>query len=315
MQKDYGLYPKPIRIDDVSYSIEPTKFDQYYENAGLEELVKHDLSVGLGALKASGAGEERIEALKASFPPWKELLLSVKDQTLVYSGEKNEFILPYNHESLRLFVELTPVTSAAALLRRKYEEHKQEFKDYEPMINGLNLNEVSPGVIDGIVVSSDDFIIAGVRGGKTQTGKICLNPAGHVAYKNDYEFNPLFDAYFEELNDETGLTQEDLISDPVIIGHFYDEEFTKGLNFVFLARAEYPILEIIEKQKTAKDYKREFEKTILIQNCESDISKFLKRRKDNLLVIGRKPLEMYLQYLTSQEFGICDKALRINFNY
>jgi len=279
------LYKTPLTAENIRCKI--TANEIFKEYSTFDEDINRDLEV---LVQEYNLPQEEIIAKCGS---WKETLLF-----WVSSTSNKDY-----------FVELTPFSNYRARL----------FREYGKDINTTPL----PCITTGITISNDKQIIAGVRGGKVHAGRICLAPCGYanageyfgypyidytdlkrkleypdLYFEGDlFEENPIFRAYYQELYEELGLMKDDLVEEPVVIGEFYDYQYTKGLTYAFLAKAKFSAEDILKKQESAKDA-WEFDCMSGIKADENEVKKFLDEKKERLLVLGKKPLELYLQYKT-----------------
>ncbi|MBI4147020.1 hypothetical protein HY494_00015 [Candidatus Woesearchaeota archaeon] len=109
---------------------------------------------------------------------------------------------------------------------------------YAQMVRDHGLSGLKPLTVQGIVRTSDERILVGVRQGFVQNGKVSLMPLGYAAAPAEGATgNPLFQQLYAEAAEEIGLTTDNF-EDVRLLGYQTDPEFTQGINLVFLAQSK-----------------------------------------------------------------------------
>ena len=135
-------------------------------------------------------------------PDWREVVLALPGQ--------NPEINPRD-------LELLATTSYHAQAVRKDMAH-----------------DVTPISVDGLILTSDNKFVYGLRGGDVESNKICIVPAQAVSNRHEGK-NPIFASFYEGLVKELRI-RKDEITDVVLLGYQTDPEFTKAIHFVFYGK-------------------------------------------------------------------------------
>jgi len=101
-----------------------------------------------------------------------------------------------------------------------------------------------------ILVTLDNKIVLGVRGGHRYSDTIMTVPAGAIEYHSGE--NPLFETAYAEINEETGLTKED-ISNITLIGRVFDHTLQRNSLYVFSAETKLTFAELEQHWNVSKD--------------------------------------------------------------
>lgn len=171
----------------------------------------------------------------------------------------------------------------------------------------------NPIVVQGLLVTSDDKIVFGVRSKPNFRSKlpdepfdykIMLCPAGYATFNADGNLQKPF---YKELYEELGLDEND-ITNLVMFGHHKDTGFTEGTRIFFYALTNLSFDDIVRRWKKAP-HGWEYEELIGIKCSEVSIRKFLStsdfltysKKTNGLLMQSVTPvLECYLDALESR---------------
>ena len=95
-------------------------------------------------------------------------------------------------------------------------------------------SDVTPIAISSVILTSDNNIVLGVRGGKVDSGQIGICPAGCLS-------KPLIETFHEELLEELGVVAT---GEPLLLGYQRDCKLTKGVFFMFYGQVDFSSVEI-----------------------------------------------------------------------
>lgn len=157
---------------------------------------------------------------------------------------------------------------------------------------GLLKKPFIPVSADGVLISSDNKIPIGLRGGDVEKGKLFSLPAGMTGYKSTYLINPLFDTFYDELSSETGLSSNDITSSS-FIGLQYDT-ISKGHSYVFKAKSNKTYDQIHESWKQAED-SWEHSELFPVGISSKEIYEFIRNPPHPILEECSSILRMYLR--------------------
>lgn len=101
-----------------------------------------------------------------------------------------------------------------------------------------------PVTVQGLVLSSDEYLVLGVRRGSVQGDKISGIPLGYANAR--VEGHPIFANLYKESVEEAGVMKRD-VKNSRIIGCQTDPEFTKGINIVAVMESTLPLWEIQDR--------------------------------------------------------------------
>ncbi len=110
---------------------------------------------------------------------------------------------------------------------------------------------IIPLSVDGLVLTSDNKFVYGIRGGDVRSGKVGIVPAGVLTNPNKGT-NPVHGSFYEELREEAGI-ERDSVEDTLLLGYQTDPNFIKGMHFVLFGKTKYKSSELIEIHKKAFD--------------------------------------------------------------
>ena len=133
----------------------------------------------------------------------------------------------------------------------------------------------NPLLVQGMIRTIDDFIVLGVRSKpdsrpkEPNDFKAMFTPAGYVTAHG----NPLEEAFYSELAEETGLQKDDIICLKTL-GHNRDIGFTYGTRITFLANTPLTFKQFQERWKNAP-HSWEYAQLIGLKNDEPAIRNFL----------------------------------------
>ena len=112
-------------------------------------------------------------------------------------------------------------------------------------------SDITPIGVEGLILTSDNKFVYGIRGGNVERGKACVSPSGNLSNHHKGN-NPLFATFYEELREELGIETRES-NDPLLIGYETDPDFSKGVSFVFYMPVRESSQEINEKHEDALD--------------------------------------------------------------
>jgi ADP-ribose pyrophosphatase YjhB (NUDIX family) len=121
---------------------------------------------------------------------------------------------------------------------------------------GLKQEYQNPVVVQGLLVTSDNKLILGVRSkppfrahlpDEPFDHKIMLCPTGYASF--NYECN-LRTCFYKELAEELGLFEKDL-SALHILGHVHEVGFTEGVRIFFFASTSLSSIDLVKRWKKA----------------------------------------------------------------
>jgi hypothetical protein len=173
------------------------------------------------------------------------------------------------------------------------------------------LDEVGerPLVVDGVLVSSDNYLMLGVM---HDAKAINVIPSGDATYKpaDERKSDPLTDAMRSVLEQEVGLDMEEDMEFADMIGVFPDNEYTPGKNYVWEMQSKRKAKEIVDMQKKAKDGWK-YDKVIGIKNKPEVVSRFMGATKFPVFPPAKGALPVYLNYLAGETelWKMCDVAV------
>ncbi len=100
-----------------------------------------------------------------------------------------------------------------------------------------NAKDITPLGVDGLIKTSDNKFIYGVRGGKVGRGEASIVPSGALSIREedvseDILRDPLFRIFYRELNHETAIEKNE-IGDVRLVAYLTDPELSKSIQFIF----------------------------------------------------------------------------------
>ncbi|MBW2971593.1 NUDIX hydrolase [Candidatus Woesearchaeota archaeon] len=107
----------------------------------------------------------------------------------------------------------------------------------------------SPISISNVLLTADNLIILGLRGGHSFTNTIMTVPAGSIEYHSGE--NPFFETLYAEFFEETGLTRDDIRS-AELIGETFPY-IGKQPHYIFRSRTHRSFRELLEVWKGSAD--------------------------------------------------------------
>ncbi len=173
--------------------------------------------MNLAGIPAEAQSEDAI-----FLPWWNDLLLHI-------SGDK--------YEKGMLTLEATTAHSYATQLLRRGK------------IKTSPLKAIS---ISNVLITADDFIVLGLRGGYNFADTIMSVPAGSIEYHTGKD--PIFESLDAELVEEVGLTKEDVIS-AELIGKLSGGMIEGNPHYVTRIRTNKSFNDVLNRWNTAIDYK------------------------------------------------------------
>lgn len=154
-----------------------------------------------------------------------------EDSFIEHDKEKYSDVIyiPHWREMLLAFPETNPVIDPRELnLTAVTSFHVQALRKGK-------VNDITPLTVLGLVLTKDNKLVFGIRGGSVGRGEACVVPGGHVPYCR--EKNPVFNGFYQELLEETGI-RKNLINDVSLIGYQTDPRF-KSVCFVMQGRTNF----------------------------------------------------------------------------
>lgn len=109
------------------------------------------------------------------------------------------------------------------------------------------VNDITPLTVLGLVLTKDNKLIYGIRGGSVGSGEACAIPGGHVPYCK--ERNPVFAGFYSELLEETGIKDGE-VEDVKLIGYQTDPRF-KSVCFIMKGKTDFESYQLDEFHKRA----------------------------------------------------------------
>lgn len=215
-------------------------------------------------------------------------ILKIYNYKIDYNEAKAAINIPWWSNVLSDFTEI------------EYDEHSEQLyiiqKESHSFIQqivrkGILEEEVDIPSVMGIIVSEDNKIILGERGGLHFAGAIMTIPAGYVNY---FEDNVLYQNFWKELKEELGLKKEE-IQDYSLISYFPIKQIKSNTHFIFFMQCKYNFEEINKKwENNAKDC-GEHRQLIAIDNSRKSIEEILLKKK--FPPSGEEGLKIYKKLL------------------
>ena len=103
----------------------------------------------------------------------------------------------------------------------------------------------------GLVKTSDDYFVFGVRTGVAMGGYLCNAPAGHCGPAQEGS-NVLEAGFIEELETELGVSTQD-IKNIQVIGYQTDPDFGRGVNVIITGEMDISFEEIQRRHRSGCD--------------------------------------------------------------
>jgi hypothetical protein len=128
--------------------------------------------------------------------------------------------------------------------------------------------------ISNVLITADNFIILGWRGGHNFADTIMSVPAGSIEYHTGKD--PIFESLDAELMEEVGLTPNDMIN-PELIGKLSGGMIGGNPHYVTRVRTKKSFNEVLEHWNIAMDYREHKELLAYPDDCHS-MSKMIKAR-------------------------------------
>jgi len=274
-----SIYEKPLVEKDIitSYNISPQIITQAkaIQNFLTQDIDDIKNKLGLQDIAPITLPEEKAEELRQKIKSDKtwikhyQDLVSLLTPDLDLTKAFDKIFLPwwnasqiglisdkYSGENLNLNVAFSH-SYLTQLIRRNQE--------------GLKIDPVS---ISGVLITSDNLLVLGYRGGHTYSNCLMTTPAGSVEPHS--EKNPLFESFYKELYEENKLNKKDL-SQLKIMGRVRDHTLCEQSLYVFRAKTKLSLGELMEKWRTSED-KREHRYLVpFLNNPET----FLEDLKEN----------------------------------
>lgn len=107
---------------------------------------------------------------------------------------------------------------------------------------------LTPISMEGLIVTADNKLVWGVRGGQVENGIAHLSPAGNLTYEENHQ-HPLFRFFYDEARKELGITPGKL-RNPVLLGH-QDSPVIKGVGFLLVAETTETFQEIYDRHQAS----------------------------------------------------------------
>ena len=253
------VFKSPVKPEDVEYKF----LDEVKEPTAL--YLENSL-YNLG--KELALDNEYLMEAVVKDPNWKEIVVEeVASNLSIYDGQK-----------LKLY--LAPMSSYDAQARRQ------------------GLVTKRPLIVDGVLVSSDNYLMLGLRHGANAINVI---PTEYATYNpvDKRKSDPLTDAMRSGLEQEVGLDIERDMEFADVIGVFFDYEYTLGPNYVWELQSNKTAKQIVEMQEKAKD-SWEYDKIFGIKNKPEVISEFVDSTEYSMFPLAKGALPIYLKYLAGE---------------
>jgi len=101
-----------------------------------------------------------------------------------------------------------------------------------------------PFGLAGLIQTSDQHFVFGIRTGVSMGGYACNAPAGHCSPDQPGD-NIIAAGFYEELETELGLKAQD-ISKPYILGYQTDPDFGRGITTILYAKTKTSFAELVD---------------------------------------------------------------------
>jgi hypothetical protein len=131
--------------------------------------------------------------------------------------------------------------------------------------------------VSNILLTKDDVVVLGMRGGHTYSDTIMCVPAGSAEYHSGK--NPLFETLYAEHEEEVGLTQDDFDS-TTLLGKIADKTLGRNSLYVFRTRTNLTYQEVVERYNSALDNREHKSLIPLEDDAEKTIDFIVKHRYD-----------------------------------
>jgi hypothetical protein len=173
--------------------------------------------MNLAGIPAESQSEDAIY-----LPWWNDLLLHVSDE---------------KYEKGKLSLDASIAHSYATQLLRRG-------KIKAPPMKAISISNV--------LITSDDFIVLGWRGGHNFGDTIMSVPAGSIEYHTGKD--PIFESLTAELDEEVGLSQDDVVS-AELIGKLNGGMIEGNPHYVTRVKTTRSLAQTLKHWDIAKDYK------------------------------------------------------------
>ena len=115
-------------------------------------------------------------------------------------------------------------------------------------IRKRKVNDITPITVLGLILTSDEKLIAGIRGGDSSRDYVNLVPGGYVSNnKSPENSNPIFASFYRELTEETGLEDKETL-DCRMIG-FQTDPFFGNLCLLFKGKTKRESFELYDSHR------------------------------------------------------------------
>lgn len=158
--------------------------------------------------------------------------------------------------------------------------HAQAIRDF-------GVDDAFPLTIAGIISTSDDKLILGLRAGFIQNGKVSIVPIGYLnaQHRDDHFFRQFYDESAEEI----GIDRSEYI-DTSLIGYQTDPDFTRGINVVLQAKTSLDSREVQNRYDSSFAIYQQTHTRILAES--GDKKRARKAAKQTVLDAGYKNLNV-----------------------
>lgn len=174
---------------------------------------------------------------------------------------------------------------------------------FQAMKQGLVKQEGSQAYVNGVLITSDEKIVLGVRNSKFLNNLISVVPAGSLrADKSDDVLN---NSFYSELEQELGVTGKDMD----VIGLIGHQRFTKGEDtyvFTYGARTNLTFDQVKDMHPNAKDA-QEHSRLLYLDNTLPAIETAVAELKDKMTPSTSGSLEILAEHKRNQgsDCGSC----------
>lgn len=125
--------------------------------------------------------------------------------------------------------------------------------------------------VSNILLTDDNLIVLGYRGGHSYSKTLMTIPAGSLQYCSGK--NPLFETLYQEHVEETGLTKDSIISIE-LLGRVFDHTLSLNSLYVFRTKTQLTFAELLHQWNNSSD-KKEHKFLIAIPDDPATVTSFL----------------------------------------
>lgn len=218
--------------------------------------------------------EELRQAIKSQ-NAWKEYFHQLMDISNIPKEARNETVinLPWWNAPLSHISEERYQEGSLSLDLSIAHSYITQLIRYGKIDISLNIGK--PISLSNNLITSDNFLILGWRGGHNLRDTIMSVPAGAVEYHSGKD--PIFESLYAELKEEVGLTKKDVVS-AELIGKLSNGMVKNNPHYVTRVRTSLSLSDVLKLWGASEDY-REHKHILAYPNDFSFISN---RIKDNM---------------------------------